>query len=81
MIDSKIIGMSGMKKYRGAEVFRNVIVELMAGSQSNYGRRISDTKITPPDDAKMMKIPKIQLRWSSLPFHSLLPRSAQHKSE
>lgn len=48
MIDLKIIGMSGMKKYGGAEVFRNLIVELMAGSQSNYDRHISDTKITPP---------------------------------
>lgn len=51
MIDSKIIGMSEMKKYRGTEVFRNIIVELMAGIQSNYSHRISDTKST-LDDAK-----------------------------
>lgn len=39
MIDAKIIGMSEMKKYRGAEVFRNIIVKLVAGIQSNRSCR------------------------------------------
>ena len=37
MIDAKIIGMSEMKKYKRAEVFWIIIVELMAGFQSNVG--------------------------------------------
>lgn len=35
MIDAKIIGMSEMKKYKRTEVFWIIIVELMAGFQSN----------------------------------------------
>lgn len=52
MIDAKIIGMSEMKKYRGTEVFWNIIVELVAGIQSNYSRRKRDTKMALHDDAK-----------------------------
>lgn len=52
MIDAKIIGMSEMKKYRRTEVFWNIIVELVAGIQSNYSHRKPDTKMTPLDNTK-----------------------------
>lgn len=52
MIDSKIIGMSKMSKCRGTKVFSNIIVELVAGSQSNNRHHKSKTKITPPDNIK-----------------------------
>lgn len=74
MIDLKIIAVSRMRKYGGAEVFRNLIVELMAGSQSNYDRRTSDPKITPPYDAKMMKVPQIAQRPTSFSFWFLPPQ-------
>lgn len=45
MIDAKIIGMSEMNKYRRTEVFWNIIVELMAGIQSNYSHCKLDKKL------------------------------------
>lgn len=35
MIDALIIRMSGMKKYSGAQVFGIIMVELVAGIQSD----------------------------------------------
>lgn len=53
MIDAKIIGMSEMKKYRRTEVFWIIMIELVAGIQSNYSHcKKPDTKMTPLDYAK-----------------------------
>lgn len=71
MIDSKIIGMSELKKYGGKEVFRHITVKQMAGIESYYSHRISNTKITPLDDAKMMKTYKIKVQLNSVPSLSL----------
>lgn len=78
MIDSKIIGMSKMSKYRGTEVFSNIIVELVAGSQSNNRHHKSKTKITLPDNVKWWKS-KNQTVTESIPF--TLHPEALHKNE